>query len=342
MLRDHRFTKLITAAIITAVMYGAATLPEVARPVVPSRDAGQNSSFSLITEPAAGTKPLIEHIRSATISIDLVMYQFKDQEVAAALSAAEQRGIRVRVLLNHGYRGQAGPDNEPMYTYLRQNGVVVKWTPGYFDLTHEKSILIDKRELIVMTLNLTPNYYDSGREFAIIDTDATDITAANQAFNDDWQGIRRPASIGHHLIWSPGAKAGTLELIRSARASLEVYNEEMADGEVTEALKVAAQRGVKVRICMTYASYWKEPFNELITSGVRVHTYAAKADRYIHAKMIIADGNRAFVGSQNFSEPSLNNNRELGLVLTDREVLTGLEAAFSEDWEASRPFGNSS
>ena len=39
-----------------------------------------------------------------------------------------------------------------------------------------------------------------------------------------------------------------------------------------------------------------------------------------------------FQGSENFSDNSLNNNRELGLIVSDTGVATGLESAFNADF----------
>jgi hypothetical protein len=53
---------------------------------------------------------------------------------------------------------------------------------------------------------------------------------------------------------------------------------------------------------------------------------------YIHAKMILTDygqsGQQSFVGSENFSNPSLTESRELGLPLTDPAILQSLNTTF--------------
>ena len=67
--------------------------------------------------------------------------------------------------------------------------------------------------------------------------------------------------------------------------------------------------------------------------------YSSSTGYYIHAKTIIADygtsSAKAFAGSENFSDNSLNDNRELGLIITDSGVVSGLEAAFNADFSGS-------
>ena len=59
---------------------------------------------------------------------------------------------------------------------------------------------------------------------------------------------------------------------------------------------------------------------------------------YMHAKLIVADGARAFVGSVNFSATSLDANRELGLLIADPDALATLTATFGVDWNAGTAY----
>jgi phosphatidylserine/phosphatidylglycerophosphate/cardiolipin synthase-like enzyme len=57
---------------------------------------------------------------------------------------------------------------------------------------------------------------------------------------------------------------------------------------------------------------------------------------YMHAKIIVVDNQQAFVGSENISTASLDHNRELGLIVSDQNVLTTLQQTFQQDWGASQ------
>jgi len=57
---------------------------------------------------------------------------------------------------------------------------------------------------------------------------------------------------------------------------------------------------------------------------------------YMHAKIIVVDGKIAFVGSENISTQSLDQNRELGIIVSDAGVLNTLQQTFQEDWGVSR------
>lgn len=297
-----------------------------------------NSDLAVITEPDAGIAPILSLIQNASISVDLVMYELEDKQIEQALVADEKRGVAVRVLLSNGYKGQSFPQNQKAYDFLRTNGVSVEWTQNYFALTHEKSLVVDGNTALIMTFNFTPQYYSTSRDFGIIDRDQNDIEAMHETFDSDWQGSGVAAGDGDELVWSPGSEPAMIALINSAHRSLDIYNEEMADPYVTKALIDAAERGVSVDIDMTYSDEWKNAFEELTTAGVHVRTYDPKASLYIHAKMILVDGTRAFIGSENFSQSSLDDNRELGIVLTDSKVIAALTAIFNNDWKSATLF----
>ena len=292
----------------------------------------------LITEPQAGISPFISTISEAKKSVDLVMYQLEDQQVESALATDASHGITVRVLLNKGYYGEQSTDNEAAYNYLQGHGVQVKWTPSYFALTHQKTLIIDNKTADIMTLNFTPQYYSTSRDFSVTDSNSSDVSAIETTFNADWNGNKITAPSGADLVWSPGSQAEMVSLINNAQKSIEVYNEEMSDSAVISALEQAAKRGVSVEVDMTNSSDWKTDFTNLTNAGVQVRTYAASAPLYIHAKMILTDGNKVFLGSENFSSSSLDDNRELGLTLTDSSVINSLEATFSQDWQGATAF----
>ena len=121
-----------------------------------------------------------------------------------------------------------------------------------------------------------------------------------------------------------------LALINSAQKTLIVYNEEMKDPEILNALAAAAAtRGVDVRVIMStgfgYPNGQAVPlvdknFDFLTKYGVKVRVFdkdSPNGEIYIHAKAIVADGTNAFMGSENFGYSSMNFNRELGLMLTN-------------------------
>jgi len=300
----------------------------------------QAGALSLYIEPGDHMKEVSELINNATKSIDLAMYEFDDPNIVNELGNAVNRGVMVRALLSKGYGGITTPMDATTTQLLVSKNVFVKYAPSYFTFTHQKTLIIDGEKAFIMTFNFTKKYYATSRDFGILDSNVNDVTAIEATFENDWNAKQIAATNGDDLVWSPGSENAMILVIESAQKTLEIYNEEMADDAVTQALIDAAKRGVAVRVDMTYQTVYKPSFESLIQGKVQVRTYSSGSKkRYIHAKMILADNDYAFVGSQNFSWTSLEKNRELGILISDPTTIASLEKTFNSDWTEARIFG---
>ena len=80
----------------------------------------------------------------------------------------------------------------------------------------------------------------------------------------------------------------------------------------------------------------------LKSAGAHIAVYNSSTGYYIHAKTVLADygttAAKLFVGSQNFTSESLGENRELGLIFSDRDCMTGVNTAITADFKEGTPF----
>ena len=294
------------------------------------------AGWSLVTEPDQGMGPLYTLMSSPRHTLDMTMYELSDPRAVDILEADALRGVLVRVLLDSDYERSY---NQPAFTSLSSNGVQVRWAPDG-TIFHQKTFSVDGRTSAIMTLNLVDADYPTSRDFAVITTDARDVAAIEQTFNEDWSGPGPPVAgpTGLNLVWSPGAQSPIVLLIDSTRSSLLVENEEMDDPTVTSALEGAAQRGVNVEVIMTYSPSWAAALGQLVDAGVKVRTYPSDGSLYIHAKVVVADGASLFLGSQNFSVSSLVYNRELGIITTDPALVGAVSKTVAADFGGATPF----
>ena len=291
-------------------------------------------SLRVLTEPKDGIGAIYSLITGARSSVDLTMYELADKKAEADLGAAANRGVNVRVLLDRRYEKSA---NLPAYNYLRAHGVHVRWGPARTTF-HQKTLTVDDATSVIMTLNLTSRYYRDTRDFAVIDPRHSDVAAIVRTFNADFAGHSITPPDGADLVWSPtNAQVSVLSLIKSAKRTLAVEDEEMDDPAVTSALAAAARRGVDVKIVMTADSEWDSAFNQLAKAGAHIRLYPDSGSApYIHAKVIIADAGQAdrrvLIGSQNFSVASLDYNRELDILTRSRTVVAAVNATLARDY----------
>jgi cardiolipin synthase len=289
---------------------------------------------TLITEPAAGFTPLDRLIGQARHSIDVTMYEFADTSAEHDLAAMARRGVSVHVILDRRERSR----NTAAYDYFRAHRVAVTWSSASFEYTHQKTVVIDQSAAVIMTANLTSEYYATSRDFLVVDRNRADITAIIRVFAADFAHRQITPGDGRDLVWSPtDSQRQLLAVINGARRSLRIYSEEMGDTTVIDALEAAARRGVTVQVCgeNTDGEYDSE-FARLARAGVRISYFSSPSGFYIHGKAIEADYGtsraRVFIGSENFSVTSLTRNRELGLITAAHPVLAAIARTFAADF----------
>ncbi len=310
--------------------------PSGPEPVATTRAAPDR----VVTEPDGGMAALYTLMASATKSLDMTMYELVDTVAEQTLAADAARGVRVRVVLD---RNREGGANTAAFAFLSAHGVAVRWAPPGFEATHEKAFVVDDRSAVILTLNLTSQYYPSTRDFAVVDSEPADVAAIEAVFAADFAGTPLTASDGDDLVWSPGAQPQLTALIATARTSVAVENEEMSSPAIVAALAGDARRGVRVEVTMTASSEWDRSFAALVAAGVEVRTYPDTATAlYIHAKVVVVDAGgasgRVFVGSENFTAASLDDNRELGLILSDPTAVAAVGDIISHDFAGAAPW----
>lgn len=121
-----------------------------------------------------------------------------------------------------------------------------------------------------------------------------------------------------------------LNMIGTARRYVWIYTPYLVtDNEMITALKLAAKRGVDVRIVTPGVPdkkfvYWltQSNYQNLIGAGVRIFQYAPG---FIHAKCVLVDDESATVGTINFDYRSFYHHFECGVYLYRAQAVEELK-----------------
>jgi phosphatidylserine/phosphatidylglycerophosphate/cardiolipin synthase-like enzyme len=312
----------------------AASAGSAADPAAQGPGPGLTRVGALIIEPAAGFSPVYGLINGARRSIDVTMYEFADTTAEHDLAAAAKRGVQVHVILDERQKSL----NSNTFSYLSSHRVKVVWSSSRFTYTHQKTVVADGSKAVIMTANLTSKYYPTSRDFLVIDTNRADVAAITAVFDADFAHRAVSPGDGADLVWSPtDSQDKLLALINGATSSLRIYSEEMGDTTVENALVKAAKRGVDVQVCgENEDGEYDSAYAKLARAGIHISYYSSSTGFYIHGKVIEADYGtghaRMFVGSENFSRTSLDDNRELGLIISDHAALSAMARTFAADF----------
>ena len=133
-------------------------------------------------------------------------------------------------------------------------------------------------------------------------------------------------------------------LLQSATETLRVQQVRIApDHEFLNATVAAARRGVSVRVLLSGRWYVREENRQVVERLNRIGTregldlrarIAEPRSRYraIHVKGVVVDSERALVGSVNWNDVAVTENREVAVIVADERVASRFARVFVADW----------
>jgi cardiolipin synthase len=296
-------------------------------------------SRSLIVLPDDSVQPILDAIDGATKSLRIKMFIFTDPTLMDAVIAAHRRGVNVRVMLNPKRRSGVS-ENDESRSKLEAAGIEVRDSNPAFDLTHEKSMVVDDKTAFVKSLNWQTKNLTGTRDYAIITKHAHEVEEIINGFEADWS---RQDFASQHLIWCRGnGRERITQFINQAKHSLWLQNERYQDQMMIECVVRAKERGVKVHV-MARPPHTLKPDKLIegvgglrILSDIGVKVRKLKALK-LHAKMLLADGERAIIGSINLAPGSFDSRRELAIEVDDKHIVDRLQEIVKRDWKHARP-----
>jgi len=299
-------------------------------------------SRSLIVLPDDSAKPILDAIDSAKKSLRVKMFIFSDPALLQAVIAARQRGVKVRIMLNPARR-DGESENKESRKKLEAGGVDVTDSNPEYDVTHEKSMVVDDTTAFVKSLNWDTKNLTETRDYAIVTSNAHEVGEIIECFEADWKRKPFRGDEHSHLIWCCGnGRERIAQFIDDAKDSIFLQNERYQDAVIIERLVRAARRGVKIHVMARPPHKLKEA--KLVESvggmrtmedvGIKIHKLKHLK---LHAKMLLADHARAIVGSINLAPGSFDTRRELAIEVGDDDVLQRLAQIVHHDWEHSHP-----
>jgi cardiolipin synthase len=257
-----------------------------------------------------------------------------------------------------------------LYAYIRtKGGTYIPFAyqqlcgiQGTHCFQHGKMVLIDSRSALLSTGNFNStslcnkkeNPANCNRDYTMVTTDASAVRLLQTVFEKDLQGkaydvAATVSSSGTGKVTiSPDSLQPLIQFIQSAKKTLQIQNQYLKDPSMNAAIMDAAKRGVQVFVMVASAcSYgrptandaaqWNQIYGAFDKAKVNTRAFTAgilvnNVRGYLHAKTILVDGTKAWVGSVNGSSTSLSNNREYGLFFNDPVEVAKLSTFLYNDY----------
>jgi len=128
---------------------------------------------------------VISEIRKAAQTIDIAMYYLSSRDIAQALVKAQEKNVRVRIVLDQGQEIEPASKS----TYLIKHGFDIRYHLG-FGLMHNKFAIIDGESLITGSFNWTLTAEERNEENLLIINDKGTIEKYEKRFDYLWDTSR--------------------------------------------------------------------------------------------------------------------------------------------------------
>jgi cardiolipin synthase A/B len=297
----------------------------------------------LIVEPDDGVEPVREFISRSQTTLLIKQFTFTEPVLLDAVIDRHRAGVAVRVMLNPKRSG-GDRANDETFERLTDAGVSVQWSNPNFYVTHEKSIVVDGEAAMVATYNLMEKYFTQTRDYGVVTVDPRQVAQITEVFDADWDHVEWHPADYSGLLWSnSNSRLQMARFIDTAQTRLDVQHPKYVDAVILDHIAAAANRGVKVHVLCGGKhgiSEWDilDTFASLRTLrrfGVKVRK---QKNLRVHAKLLIADRDRALVGSMNIDRSAFDLRRELGITIDDPALIGRLRDTFDADWALSHHY----
>lgn len=314
---------------------------------------------------------MLEVIANAEHSIAIEAYIYWAGEIgmtfAKALAAAQQRGVRVKILLDAVGSQSIGAE---ILKTLEQGGCHLAWyNPLRWthlrrinNRTHRKSLIIDGRIGFTGGAGIADHWTGDAHDNKhwrdlMIRVEGPAVRPLQTGFAQNWLEATSELVTGP-LFYPSETTAGTLSLqtimsspetgastvrvmyclaISAAQSSLDIANPYFVPDHVSiDLFRDAVKRGVRVRVMVAGVSNDNRVarynstrlYGAMLEAGVELYEYNRTM---MHHKIMVVDGLWSTVGTSNFDNRSFSHNEESNVSVIDAEVSSELLASFERD-----------
>lgn len=286
----------------------------------------------LRTSPFGTEQKFLDLINNAQERIYIQSYLVTNKKIINALQQASIRSwIDIKMMIERKPYQSYRDDYAALEHYF--SGTSIELLPDTqlgIDYLHAKLTIIDDA-YIVQTANLTASSFTKNREHFLYGIDTTILSWLTQVFLNDWYDTAYYASDLHpNIVICPiNCRAVVEWLLSSATQSIVIQTQYITDPSIMDILKEKSSLDMQIVVADVDS-------NDAVLKYFGPDKVKYLPKPYVHTKMILIDDKILLVGSMNMSANSLDENREIGLLTLDAQVIQNFLWQFATDRKASK------
>jgi phosphatidylserine/phosphatidylglycerophosphate/cardiolipin synthase-like enzyme len=224
--------------------------------------------------------------------------------------------------------------NNDVYKTLKNAWIEVKYSNAEnYSLNHTKLMIVDD-EAIISTWNYSYSSFKYNREFFILLKNKEFLGKLLEIFQVDFSWIRKNI-YQNNLVLSPFSSRTKLEyLLKNATKSIKIYCLNFDDISIENILLEKQKSWINIQIIfpeLKKVESNKELIEKFKNAWIKTKILS-KPD--LHAKSILIDEKYLYLWSINFSQSSIDKNREIWILLTNSDLIKYFLKIFEWDFNS--------
>ena len=299
---------------------------------------------------------LVEYIDNAETSIDIAAFEFNLTEVAEALIAAHNRGVRVRWVTDdeHGLIADEEKEGRGQFAMIMAAGIPVR-DDARSGLMHNKFIIFDGQIVWTGSTNITQNGVFRNNNNVIVIASRQLARIYEREFLEMWDdgqfGITSPSTVDQQFLTIAGTEIQVMfasednvmdflvDIVSEAEQSIRFMAFSFTYVPLGDAMRERYQAGVDVsgifELRASETEYSEMPAMFCLGMPVRQDGNPGT----FHHKVLVIDEYLVVTGSLNFSQNADRSNDENILVIGNEEIAAAYLAEFERRYPEGRdPF----
>ena len=257
-------------------------------------------------------------------------YDLTEKKVKSLFTQLLQKNVKINLIMeNQKYQQFKSTRKEIQKYFSGYSGFAIKNDKQMHTEYQHSKFAVRNQGALIQTSNLNASSFTNNREYIFYTEHPGIIASLSGIFYKDRTGLPILKSDIHpNLAVCPINCRGIIEwLISGARSSIMIQNQYIDDNRIRDFL-LARQKmlwisNIKIQLPGT------ESNQELLrVFGSSLHLFKKP---YLHAKMLLIDEKILLLSSINLSANSMDNNREIGILLTDPIVIREFIEQFRKD-----------
>ena len=292
------------------------------------RQTLQNITWTIVQMPDPNFIPSYLDSLENSPQIDIQTYELTEKRVKSWIKQKAQSWTNFRIMLENNKYHQFQNTFKKLQNERSglQNIKLISDEHLPTTYLHSKITLVQSG-FWIQSSNLTHSTFANNREHLLRSQDPKVLSSLKILFQKDfsWDTLLDTDLHPNLVVCNINCRAIITDLLSSAKKSITIQNQYLTDHQLFDII-AKKSKSLTFRAIFSDTDNNKKLPKYFWTSQVRL-----LKKPYVHTKMILIDDEILLLGSMNLSANSLDNNREIWILLLDPALITQFKNEFAQD-----------